>query len=454
MSGTAETDSAEGPAPRAGRVTDEDLLATHLARVLVLLREERASGVLEVSEETLHSSIYLSEGVPVFAEGGSVDDSLGRVLLKNGSLSREGYVRILQRMTDALVDDELMRFGEVAIELGLLSPAQVSTALAEQVRCKIQRCLHASHATWVFREDHAAVDLVARFPLRIEQVILDALLDPDEAERWAERLAPKEEFFVVLGSGDGVMTTAVGLTPTRLRLMRFCDGTRTLGEVLAANIVSRREAVALLTALLLGGRATLSQAPQPRRREPRGDARPPAPRPAPGPEPAAGPVAQPDPNAAERAARAAQVRAELERRGRGAPAPSHARVGLTAEQSFERGRRLYRDGKLVPAQKELARARHDMPGSIEASLWASFVDYLLADAERQRELAPELERTSLSALRHDKNFAFAHHVQGRLRHASGDEDGARKAFRIAVQLDPDDDESMRFARLLTARAKR
>lgn len=437
----------------SGRTDPERPFETHVARALVALRDARASGVLEVACREERCEIFLAEGVPVFAEGGSVDDSLGRVLVRSGRLTQAAYERVLERMTDALVNDETMRFGEVAIELGLLSPEAVMAALTDQVRHKVERCLRHHDVAWVFREDRSALDGLARFPMRIEQVVIDAISEPEEVARWEARLAPFAERFPSLRKTEGVMMSTLGLTATRLKVMRLCDGTHALEAVLASGAVERAEAVAVLVALLLADRVELletrrvRQPPSVPRQEERVARRDPT-----------GPTQTPRATSPEAPARtpeldaAAQLRAEL-RRARAAP--PHARQRLTAEQAFALGKRLVREGKTAQARGALATATEGMPGSLEARVWSLFVDYVEAKSDEDHAwLASALRESALEALRHDKHFAFAHHALGRLFFDAGDDEAARRAFRIAQKLDPDDVDAARFGRLLDARAKK
>ena len=601
------TRSDEVEAPRTGVVEPDAIVETHLARMLVALRDERATGVLDVAEPAYRTSIYVSDGSAVFAEGGSIDDSLGRLLMRSGRITSEQYQRILERMTDALVDDELMRFGEVAIELGILRPDEVMSALAQQVKDKIHRCMRAEEARWIYRADPTALEGIARFPCRIETVVFEALVDPEEAMRWELRLAPFRDRYPVMHHDGAQMATTLGLTAARLRVLRLCDGSRTLSEVLGASPIDRGEAVALLSALLLAQRLELrtslrktgqahealealerahphlvlgqvtapspaavspsvhrpaasevhhahhahhahvhhargpthpqvhdrvhvaapaervaaSPAPAPlapaaappERAVPAAQAppqralqrapEPVRPEPARSPEPAAhdddlppvlrlgaaeserapeprsSPQHRVDPEELARAGRrpapaavdrlramvpqqrpaqpagvAQQLRAEVEKRAAGARPPvAETRHRLTAEQSFELGRRLYRQGKIPAARVELARAAAELPDSVEYRLWASFLEYLSTDdADLRKAIATELSDLLIAALKQDRRMAFAHYVQGRLAYAAGDSEVALKAFRLASTLDPDDVDAKRFLRLLQARS--
>lgn len=258
------------------------------------------------------------------------------------------------------------------------------------------------------------------------------------------------------------MTSSLGLTPSRLRAMRACDGTRTLDTLLASGIVPRNEMVALIVALLFGGRVELLPEPRPRARPSSippsvAPARPRAPTPTPAAaarRPTTSGIPAPTPGPIDRAATAAQLRAELERRGHHGPRPE-SRPTAPPEQALAAGRRLLHEGRIVPARGELATAVAGLPGSVEARMLASFADYLGEhDATARAVIASEAQSHAIERLRADKQDGFAHHVLGRLAYDRGDDEAALKAYRAAVALDPKDLEAERMHRVLAARAKK
>ena len=77
----------------------------------------------------------------MFAAGGTVGDSLGRILVDEGVISEHEYGEAIRVMTATLVDDEQTRLGEVLVGLGYLTHEGVQRALERQMRRKIMRCL-------------------------------------------------------------------------------------------------------------------------------------------------------------------------------------------------------------------------------------------------------------------------------------------------------------------------
>ena len=431
---------------RAGEIDAGTLLDTHLARILHVLGVERATGVLEIDAGGQRTGFYLREGVTVFAEAGTVGDTLGRVLVRAGTITEAQYGAILRRMTDALVHDELMRFGEVAVELGILSPEDVSAGLARQVRAKLARCLQLDHGRWVFRDDPDAVARVARFPCPLGPALIEALADPAEAARWVTRLAPLGAWVAALAEDVSSIAERLALPPAALRVVRAMDGGRSLDEIVQPSAPGAEARAATAATLLL---LELAQLRLPTAKIP--SVVPLA--------PAIDPSA--DLHAAARSAAAAEaLRAEFERRraamtARSAPQQrQEQRSRLSAEQHYAEGRKFLREGKLPLALRELTLAAEAMPEAIEYQLAAALATWLTDDEALARRVHEDVLRERVvEALRADKQCAIAHYAQGRLHAAADDQPAALKAFAIAAKLDPQDVELQRWLRLTRSRVR-
>src|SRR5688572_6580084 len=89
-----------------------------LVRTLLALQHAAATGTLRVEAEGVVTIARIVDGHPTFVEGGLPADSLGRLLVRRGTISES---------TLAMVEEERMllqgrlRFGEVAQRLGVLS---------------------------------------------------------------------------------------------------------------------------------------------------------------------------------------------------------------------------------------------------------------------------------------------------------------------------------------------
>ncbi len=111
------------------------LLELSLPRLLLELQNDAFQGAVALTRERTEKRILLQEGRPVFAESNVPSESLGLQLLDQGTLSRESYGAVVQR-----VQERGCKEGVALLELRLLGPKELFQALKEQMRRRILEC--------------------------------------------------------------------------------------------------------------------------------------------------------------------------------------------------------------------------------------------------------------------------------------------------------------------------
>lgn len=426
--------------PLLGRIDPDWPLETHLSRALFEAQRGRLTGALSVDEEGVTTRIHLADGEIVFVDRGRLAETLGRLLVDDGTIDREEYGLILEHMAETPEGQAVMRFGEVAIRLGMLSPGEIHGALNRQVERKLQRCLQLDEGFWHF-EAGAPPD--SRFPVRLEPALRVALREDPRAPRWAEHLWRKRLDTVRFERQPGALGERFGAAPVELRLLRAIEG-RTLAAALESEILDRTQAGALLTALYLGGAMILEHLPSDRldadetarlraehyrRREEKRTAM-----------------------RARRAGEAADgLKAEMKRRVTAARTNSESKPRVEAERSFEEGRKLLARGAPRAALEPFERAARLLPEP-EYVLHVAYCRHAIESDPVHRSIyETDLRAAALAALAENRKLGFAHFVQGRLFLDEGDLEGAERAFRIAARVDPGDVEAARYLRLVRRR---
>lgn len=420
------------------------------ARLLVTLSAQRRTGVLEVRAEGVTTVLYLQGGRVVFAEQGTLSATLGRLLVREGKLTQRQYARIIDHMTTALVESEQMRFGEAAVALGYLQPAEVHEALAAQVRQKLLGCFQWEHVEWTYDEGDEPLRSLAHFPCDTSRLVLEGVRRCYDTARCERLLSPFESRYVRLLGKLEDMVEQLGLGPMESRLLRAIDGNATVADLLARGEPDGLRARQVLAALVLTGAVQLRQEAEQPVRSHESVAAP-------------TPTATPDEVAAPAGQAAERLAAEIARRRRAGRAPprrssippaDEQRARLEAEQAYQRARRHMGYDAWPLALDELRRAVRRRPEAIEYELCAAWAEYRVAQPTGEPEIAAwraRLGTLASRALKTDRNDAFAWHVQGQLAALAGDDAKALKYFRVALRLDASDREAMRFVRLLSAR---
>jgi len=400
--------------------------------ILLALDGEKATGVLEFRSADVVTRIFVDAGVPVSAEAGAHGETLGNVLVREQIISQEQFAAVVRRMTDALVDDENVRFGEVVVELGILSKEDLERALTAQVEKKIIGCVHRGEGEWSF--EAKSLGDMPKHPTPVRTLLLDAAANFSE-ER-VEEIASAESFPRV-SLPPASIAEDFGIDDAELEALKKLDGTRALKDVMAE--APNVDAGALVSALKLGNAVELLEKP--------GEAPP---------KTEAAPVSATGRRRAFAHAKAVsreKAKASIERfiREREAPLPkarNEREATLFAEDEFQSGRRLLAQGKFDAAHAKLDSASSLAPTIDLYRLYADFAESRgpsgFKDLARTKKLA-------LKMVRGDAEQSFAYYVLGYLALSEHDANAAKKLFKQAFKLDPELVDAGRQVRLLEIR---
>ncbi|MCP5056557.1 MAG: DUF4388 domain-containing protein [bacterium] len=386
------------PAPQPQRRPDASLV---LSRVVMKLRQSRATGVLDVRGEGRRTFIRFRDGRIVMAEGGSLRESLGRILLRKGELSEDDYVRVIERMTERVYEHEPVRMGEVLVELGLFTPEEVFVALREQLGEKIV----ASFRTYVsheFREEEPETE-VGGFGLpQVEAIITHAL---------SAYLPVSEARAAVEAGVEGLPRLAAPPTTVAARLELDSVQAAQLGAANGERSVAQLLETAdprLLIALEMTGQLTAAK------RQPQSQAKGPALRPPQSPQKADLPH---EPSENER-----------------------ARARLEAERAFRLGQEHLEAERIAEARESFARAIELEPLEAEYHMYETWAAYRVARVEVRVQRA-KLTACARKVVEEDGTSARPHTILGRLALEEENRALARKEFQLALLRDPEDQDA-------------
>ncbi len=178
--------------------------ALSLIKAMLELVAARRTGRLDVRADALVTRIYFEEGQPVFAEDEALGETFGRLLVRQGVITNDEFVLVIDEMARAAAGDNQVRFGEVAVGLGVLTPEQVERGLGEQVCGIITRSLQRAESRWEFEPSPPAARPPRSFALEINPPVVAALRQSPDASMVAHIIAARPEEFVVLGGSARV----------------------------------------------------------------------------------------------------------------------------------------------------------------------------------------------------------------------------------------------------------
>jgi tetratricopeptide (TPR) repeat protein len=388
-------------------------MADQLAKLLGELACRNASGVLQVRSEGVVTRIYFQKGRPVNAEGGSLRETLGRLLLRLGTVSEADYARVIERMTENVIHNEYQRMGEVLVELGLLSTSEVYRALSEQVAEKIQACFQWANFEHEFQEMDGLPEGSEPFEVApLESLVLTGLGVHVDREAIVAQLRDSYDLPVFLERPVGEIQGRYRLGSSSLHLLERLKGGESLGQLLEDE-----ETTHLLAALIWLGDAGCAEATEPALAEPKPPRRQPLAR-----------VQLVHKTSAELAKPAAAPTAESD------AAPERART-LQAEARFRAAQNWLDRGELSEAASAMKQVVALQPMEPEYRMVEAWVAYLEGGEDR-RFLRAEVIAMARKAGKADPRGARPHAILGRVALDDDDLELARREFEAALARDP------------------
>jgi hypothetical protein len=431
-------------------------LELSLPEILVDLGERAETGVLEIRTEGFCTRIHLHQGNPVFAEGGALQETLGRLLLRRGTISESDYVRIIERMTESLVDNEPMRMGEVLVELGLLTPNDVYDALVQQVGEKIVNCFrwprfnHSFHPLEAVSEDVLAFEVPS-----LESLILGGLKAHFGPGRVDLLLRPHGARYPALRMSAAETGNRFQMNSAEQKFLLEVRGDRTVAQLQRDCSLDTLHAGQLLAALVVAREVVLEETPRAAKpeRSPRTLRPPPSPaRPTRTPEATAGRRRDPRRKPSDSLGQLSGRLRKMPPPKTPARPPDEHQAKLEAESAFRSGMVLLLQNMMPGAHREFTRAAELQPSEPEYRMYEAWLGYQIARGEEDRNLARAKAHACASRVLQDEpESSRAHSILGQLAHANGELDAADRHFRMALRYDPDDRDSQRGLRILSKR---
>jgi hypothetical protein len=358
--------------------------------------------------------------------------------------------------------------GEVLVELGLLTAAEVFAALSEQVREKIVGCFHWEHFAHEFEPAESTPDELNAYPgLPLEPLLLAGLRAHYGPDRLEPILAPFADRRPALIEDRATLTARFQFSTAEQRVLRLLGREHTLATIRAIAPIDEVRAAQMLAALVLSRNLEWhdgtpapreTRLPEPRRPAkgvPHRTPSMPAPTASAPPSPTA-PVPIPAPASAPRAGSSrslANLRNTLARAGREIAAPLDERAAaLEAERAFRQGLLCLEHAAPAGALRAFGRAcalRGDEPEYRMYEAWAALL--AASDDEARTVARGKATATAQSMLKRNRDSVQAHGILGQILLATGDGTAAAVHFRAVLHVAPEDRDAQRALRTIERR---
>ena len=226
------------------------------ARLMQRLYSRRASGSLLLLRNATKKIVSFVDGYPVAVRSNVLGECLGQILLGQKLISNQVLAESVKRM-----QRQKRRQGEVLVEMGALSPFNLSRALVEQAEAKLFEIFAWRDGRFMFKQGEAAPKEAMRLARSPAALILEGIRRFYDAARQVAVLDQYARRFVALNPDPVLRLQEMTDDPSELRFIRSIDGNERLETVLDRAEIARDKAGLLLVALSEAGVVTPSDAP-------------------------------------------------------------------------------------------------------------------------------------------------------------------------------------------------
>lgn len=204
-------------------VLEGSLGAFKLPEVLTFLSTTRKSGTLTLNNDGKEASLFFSGGDLIYAGSNQEQFRLGFILLRKKKITPEQRDRI-----DALMSSDGGRFGDLAVQQGVLTEPHLRDCLKVQVSEIVYDSFVWPGGAFSFTEDIPLPSHAVTIAIDLPNLIMEGARRIDEWEQCLRLLPDKDVVFRVIPSPRDEKIT---LTADEWRILFLINGQRTLEEL-------------------------------------------------------------------------------------------------------------------------------------------------------------------------------------------------------------------------------
>lgn len=178
-----EVDAGDGAIVR---IAGEIVVPGTICDILALLGQTGWRGILSVHTRNVTREIFLDQGSVLGVKSTNPEEWLGRVMYRYGHLSEDDLARL---------DNEVIqgrRFGEAAVELGILKKEQVYKAFGQQITEVVVSALHVGDGTYFFLDGFDDSALATRQAVSVNGLLMDGVTRMDELAYFTQKVPTVE----------------------------------------------------------------------------------------------------------------------------------------------------------------------------------------------------------------------------------------------------------------------
>jgi hypothetical protein len=202
-----------------------ELAETPLPEMLATIHRYRVPGVFEAQAFEFTKRVFILQGDIIFASSTNRAESLGDMLMVSGRLTPEDY----RASSLILLDNPHKRHGQVLVEMGVLTEAEMRAAVLEQVQRIVWSLFDVPEGRVTFTLGEFRADEVYKLRIPTPRAVLHGCKTVADAKRLVSRLGSKTTVFVRAPLPEQL--EGFELETGEQQLLDLVDGRRTLFEL-------------------------------------------------------------------------------------------------------------------------------------------------------------------------------------------------------------------------------
>jgi two-component system OmpR family response regulator len=218
------------------------------AQVLQRIYAGRLTGALLLTGERWKKVVYFESGYPIAVRSNDPAECLGQVLLSQRMISAETLAESLRQMKSSK-----KRQGELLVEMGALSPYNLSRALILQMEAKLLEVFGWRKGRFAFKRGQPGRDQPVRLERSTAALILEGIRRSYDAERMHHVLAPYIGQYLMPSPDRRQRLQDITSDPNEQRFVDSLDGTVKFEAALATTMIPTDRARLLLVAMAEAG---------------------------------------------------------------------------------------------------------------------------------------------------------------------------------------------------------
>lgn len=228
-------------------------LAEHpFAAVFAKICGESRSGVLSLADletKEIRKRIGFKSGRQAYVAGGTINETLGRLLLKWGNITNEQYEKSL-----AVQKQYNKRTGEALLAMKMLTPQQLGEALQKQTEEKVLSCFGMPDSIYSFVEAEPPADKhLLFFKINPEKILVEGIRNHMDTGLVEKFLAPLAQTGLRKTELFDQRRDIFGFNPKETKLLQTIKNGVKLAEIISQSPLERQNTLKFVYLLLTAG---------------------------------------------------------------------------------------------------------------------------------------------------------------------------------------------------------